>query len=304
MWVLGLKSLVALSASEEELLSRMRAVEAAELEAAAAATPTVDTPPPAAKGKPGTKGASQSLSHNNDKDFARRMEAWARMKADDAEELSAKHGGLAGVLVEACGAVLLRLENPDLEGGTPGSLAAQKELQLPVLQAQVMALVGAPHNFVGFPAADAPGLHESEARLPSASSLTQLGGEGAAAALPPPLDDAIIKQQAQHAFAGDPIRSYLMKEVMPAVTEALRLIARDRPRQPLRFLGHHLLQEANKHEAMVVDPYDHPSYQEHVVKLMDKQQRDQARAVAAAEKAQKELAAKLAAKAAAMDGVQ
>ncbi|KAL6753539.1 hypothetical protein V8C86DRAFT_2725244 [Haematococcus lacustris] len=491
--------LIELSASEEELLSRMRAVEAAELEAAAAATPTVDTPPPAAKGKPGTKGASQSLSHNNDKDFARRMEAWARMKADDAEELSAKvaavthtwarvraeaaqeraraaaeaatlrakrrkakeaaaaaaasitatgtasssvaaglaggdvgqgtmgltaapvstiasaftaaagagtvggvpsqpsiltptapapppsaaspaphapprppssssnplptpdhsplptgstrpissgsqgvgvgdtlsllddggesqaevppglpqHGGLAGVLVEACGAALLRLENPDLEGGTPGSLAAQKELQLPVLQAQVMALVGAPHNFVGFPAADAPGLHESEARLPSASSLTQLGGEGAAAALPPPLDDAIIKQQAQesydqaalaarlqHAFAGDPIRSYLMKEVMPAVTEALRLIARDRPRQPLRFLGHHLLQEANKHEAMVVDPYDHPSYQEHVVKLMDKQQRDQARAVAAAEKAQKELAAKLAAKAAAMDGVQ
>ncbi|GFH20483.1 uncharacterized protein HaLaN_17611, partial [Haematococcus lacustris] len=41
--------LIELSASEEELLSRMRAVEAAELEAAAAATPTVDTPPPAAK---------------------------------------------------------------------------------------------------------------------------------------------------------------------------------------------------------------------------------------------------------------
>ncbi|GFH07575.1 adenylate kinase 7 [Haematococcus lacustris] len=38
---------------------------------------------------------------------------------------------------------------------------------------------------------------------------------------------------------------------------------------------------------MLVDPYDHPSYQEHVVKLLDKQQRDQARAVAAAEKAQK-----------------
>jgi hypothetical protein len=39
---------------------------------------------------------------------------------------------------------------------------------------------------------------------------------------------------------------FLMKSVIPVVTDALRAIARDRPHQPLRVLGQHLLREAEK----------------------------------------------------------
>jgi hypothetical protein len=39
------------------------------------------------------KGGQGEVSHNNEKDFARRMDAWAKMKAEEAEDLNTRVGG-------------------------------------------------------------------------------------------------------------------------------------------------------------------------------------------------------------------
>lgn len=72
-----------LSAPEDDLKARMKAVEAAELEAARLASP----PPDAKQAKGKDKGVSVQ-SHNNDKDFQRRMEAFIKLGAEDEAELA------------------------------------------------------------------------------------------------------------------------------------------------------------------------------------------------------------------------
>ncbi len=109
--------------------------------------------------------------------------------------------------------------------------------------------------------------------------------------------------------------------VMPTVTEALRTLAVERPQDPLRFLGEHLIKEAiavsappvrrandvcgshavanacldpatassagAQREAQWTDPYAAPAYEQQRQKLVDKQARDEARALAEAQKAEK-----------------
>ncbi|KAG1662272.1 hypothetical protein FOA52_002161 [Chlamydomonas sp. UWO 241] len=81
---------MSLECGEEELRARLAAVEAAEGEAANKAVEVAgasSAPPPPSKGG---KASAVPLvpGHNNEKDFARRWEAWGKGRAEEAEDLA------------------------------------------------------------------------------------------------------------------------------------------------------------------------------------------------------------------------
>lgn len=98
-----------LDVPEDELLRRVRALAAAEAAAAAAAAGSSPNSPGPGKASGGTAGkkpisagkreagpageaaaAAVPASHNNEKDFARRLEAYKQLMQEDAADLAAK----------------------------------------------------------------------------------------------------------------------------------------------------------------------------------------------------------------------
>ena len=86
------------------------------------------------------------------------------------------------------------------------------------------------------------------------------------------------------------MRSALMREVMPAVSEALISLVEERPEDPLDYVSKFLLNWADEQEKARVDPYDAPIYQERIQLNSEKQIREQQRheAKIANEKREKE----------------
>jgi hypothetical protein len=83
-----------LSAEDVELRQRLKAVEAAEIEVARMAAAAAATAATAASSH-GKGGAAKEKpvtvnSHNNDKDFQRRLDAFNKTKTEEADDLQAK----------------------------------------------------------------------------------------------------------------------------------------------------------------------------------------------------------------------
>jgi len=202
---------------------------------------------------------------------------------------------------------------------TAGAAPSPQPSSLPQeVEAQLREFIGPPHNFEGFPLSDTGALCQTpESREHNLHHLVQqatrqqrdrssesvhedsldgmaehdLEGRRQAA-----IHEAHRAESLKQSHAGCPLRRQLMKDIMPAVCEALTRIAAERPADPLRLMGEHLIKEAQKLEVLYVDPYSDPKYDIQANKIRAKAERDQARARAAKEKADKELAAKQAAK--------
>lgn len=76
---------IMVEAEEGTLRARLKAVEAAELEAAKAAVAAAGPPAKGAKEKP-----IVVPGHNNERDFARRMDAWTKARQEDDEDLAVR----------------------------------------------------------------------------------------------------------------------------------------------------------------------------------------------------------------------
>ncbi|KAF5836503.1 hypothetical protein DUNSADRAFT_5889 [Dunaliella salina] len=449
---------IELDADEEVLQKRLQAVEAAEQEALRSSTPAPDKHPAPPRIGRGQDKVPVPQSHNNEKDFARRLEAWNRLKADDQEEMSAKtqaaqqvweyRRSLAAEAAAAAHAEASTLRAKRKRAKAQEAAAARAAADLAareaVQQAQLEAVAAAAkaktrgagkvglgmagltssvrppspsqslHSTakgegstatmrgpgthpaggqVGLPEgrADGPEIKvqpspagavptspaaevgngaaaRERARVHSGDPATNspsdgssrtvfgpewVGSEEDAAAARADAELARIeaagpklprfggllvvqqsaqqpkdknnesvqedkldsmadhelegrKQAAMHeahraeslrqSHAGCPLRQQLMRDIIPSVCEALTRIAAERPADPLRLMGEHLIKEAQKLEVLYVDPYSDPKYDIQANKIRAKAERDQARARAAKEKADKELAAKQAAK--------
>ncbi|GAX86033.1 hypothetical protein CEUSTIGMA_g13448.t1, partial [Chlamydomonas eustigma] len=220
-----------------------------------------------------------------------------------------EYGGLPGLLVHEYGAKMLKLLNPNPEEGVllpePSADASGKPraVVLPVAEEAVKSFLGSPHNFDGFipdePPLAPPLMQESTEQRHTREQVLRL------AHLQQEMETLRREAQAEAqqakaqrvGFKTEPLHMWLMSQIMPTVADGLATIARDRPPHPLRVLAARLLQEAEKVEALYIDPYTDPAYEIQIAKHREKEARDAERAAAASAKEQREMAAKLAAKA-------
>lgn len=90
------------------------------------------------------------------------------------------------------------------------------------------------------------------------------------------------------------MRSALMREVMPAVSEGIISLVEERPEDPLDFLSKFLLNWADEQENARADPYDAPIYTERIQLNSEKKVREQQRHEAKIAKMQREKEARIA----------
>lgn len=91
----------------------------------------------------------------------------------------------------------------------------------------------------------------------------------------------------------DTMRSALMREVMPALSEGLLSLVEQRPADVLEYLSSFLLRWADEKEQAHVDPYDAPIYQERIRLVSEKEEREQQRKIDKAAKIEREKAARI-----------
>ncbi|KAF8073252.1 Ak7 [Scenedesmus sp. PABB004] len=323
---------IELDAPDEELLRRVFALTAAEAaEAAAAAAEGASQgggrpsrkPASAGRGKDaaGAAGAPPG-SHNNERDWARRMEAHRALLAEDAADLAARraaaaavqaaqagasplntpgraarsgaparlpapspaaagreaggaaappdarlpeHGGFLGFFADA-GAQVIRLSSAREGGGCCGPQPAA----LPAAEAQLVAVIGAPHNYRGFPPdpQEQPEQQQSGQQQPQQA---QAGGAAAvqrAAAGPPAASAELLaaavalaaegaaRRAARVKAAARPLVASLVSGVMPALMAGLVRAATSRPADPLAVIAEQLLAAAAAARAGRVSPDD------------------------------------------------
>eukprot|EP00798_Chlamydomonas_sp_ICE-L_P027156 gene27156-2391_t len=234
-------------------------------------------------------------------------------EAPDGPKLP-KYGGLVGVLVQDAGVQYIQVTSEKLEEG-PSHMEDMKVLRLPALEQQLCAAIGAPHNFDGFPTEEEEeGGSSGDDETPEGGVFTRAGiklsvaarmaaklaaaaGRAARAAKEKAEEERmaakLVELEAQEqvaaefankahdmnfAHASAMLQQCLMTTMMPTITKALTVVAKDRSLDPLRTVAQFLMDEA-----------------ERIAKIAAKGERDVARELAAQAKAERELAAKVAA---------
>ncbi len=211
----------------------------------------------AAAAADGATGSEAVASLTSSLDASTLSNGGAPVQAEEAVgPILPEFGGLAGVLVHDCGAKMLRLQNANLESGVALPLMASasahpKPAVLPEAETAAKSFLGPPHNFEGF-----IGDEVSLDSLMAESFKMQSSGEEDArlaelleeqAALAREAEQQALQAQADGSgFQTEPLRLWLMSQLMPVVAEGLITIARDRPVDPVRVLAARLMKEAEK----------------------------------------------------------
>lgn len=90
-----------------------------------------------------------------------------------------------------------------------------------------------------------------------------------------------IKISSQRA---QPLKRYLLSEILPLIATALVDVCTIRPPDPIDFIVTKLIQEADRQDAEIVDPYDSEIYVVQEQKIAAKTQREEKRRIEVLEK--------------------
>ncbi|WIA29875.1 hypothetical protein OEZ86_012344 [Tetradesmus obliquus] len=266
-----------------------------------------------------TTGGSVKTSHNNEKEFMRRLESYKQLLQEDAADLAAKRGAILSALQAASQSSAASPHD------TPGRAARATGEQRSTSPSKAAAANAAAAVAAAAAAPDASAL-PPDVKLPEHGGFVAffadaglqlppaLGGKGAAAPGSSWLDlgldklaaaaealaaEKATRDQQRLQAAARPLAANLMGGVLPAVMAGLVKVALSRPADPCQVIADELLAAAAQLEASYADPYDEPVYGIQLAKVEAKAAREAARAAAAAAKAAREEAAAAAAAAAA-----
>lgn len=86
-----------------------------------------------------------------------------------------------------------------------------------------------------------------------------------------------------------PLKTYLLSEIIPLISKLLIQACESRPEDAVQFIAEHLMEEADKQDNSIVDPYDSEIYLVQEQKIADKAAREEERRLEAIAKAERSL---------------